>query len=433
MATIENKQVENTRINEIRSDEIQDILSQIPNWITRWGITLIFILLIAFFLISWFLKYPDKISGKITITTEEPVIKLFNKTNGYISKLHKNDKIYVRKGDVIAEVTNPTNQTTINYLKKVISAPESLVIDTSLVLGNLQVPFSDLVNYRKQYNILENNRFRKKFVTNLKQKISYNNQLASIVQEELRLSEKEFLNATQKFHSDSLLYSNKIISKNEFFLNQTEFLKKKRLISNTKKSYLQLKVAISEYERQLNKLEEEYFNQKAQLLTNINSSKNLILSYIQEWQQVYTISSPIDGQLSHLKPLMENQFIESQKPLFAIIPKDKNFIGFMEISSKGYGNVKIGQRINIKLDKYPYHEFGILIGEVHDLSAISTTKSDKELEKTYLIKVKLPQSLITTYMKEIAYSPEMSGSADIITDDLRIIQRMFNNLRTLFN
>jgi hypothetical protein len=44
---------------EIRSEEVQEIISHMPNWIVRWGITVIFASLVVLLSISWFIKYPD--------------------------------------------------------------------------------------------------------------------------------------------------------------------------------------------------------------------------------------------------------------------------------------------------------------------------------------------------------------------------------------
>ena len=44
---------------ELRSDEVQDILSKIPNWMIRYGSTLFFALLLLVLSLSWIIKYPD--------------------------------------------------------------------------------------------------------------------------------------------------------------------------------------------------------------------------------------------------------------------------------------------------------------------------------------------------------------------------------------
>ena len=54
---------------EIRSEEVQEIISHVPNWIIRWGITMIFIVFLILLSISWFVEYPDIIKAKVVLTT----------------------------------------------------------------------------------------------------------------------------------------------------------------------------------------------------------------------------------------------------------------------------------------------------------------------------------------------------------------------------
>ena len=46
-------------------------------------------------------------------------------------------------------------------------------------------------------------------------------------------------------------------------------------------------------------------------------------------------------------------------------------------------------------------------------------------EGQYFVKVTLPKKLLTSYNKEIDFKQEMRGSAEIITEDLRLIERLF--------
>ena len=81
--------------------------------------------------------------------------------------------------------------------------------------------------------------------------------------------------------------------------------------------------------------------------------------------------------------------------------------------------------MQIKLLNYPSDEFGELNGKV---KSISLTPDE---EGNYLINVELPQNLKTTYGKTIAFRQEMKGTADIVTEDLRLIERFFYQLRNI--
>ena len=75
---------------------------------------------------------------------------------------------------------------------------------------------------------------------------------------------------------------------------------------------------------------------------------------------------------------------------------------------------------------YPDREFGIIKGVI---KAISLTP-DKD--GNLLINVSLPKGLETSYKKQITFQQEMSGSVDIVTEDLRLIERLLYQFRDLF-
>ena len=49
-----------------------------------------------------------------------------------------------------------------------------------------------------------------------------------------------------------------------------------------------------------------------------------------------------------------------------------------------------------------------------------------------LIDVSLPNGLTTSYNKQIVFQQEMSGTADIVTKDLRLLERLLYQFRDVF-
>tara|TARA_B100000508_G_C11374570_1_gene235440 strand:+ start:398 stop:757 length:360 start_codon:yes stop_codon:yes gene_type:complete len=101
---------------EVRSEEVQEVLSHIPSWMVRWGITLIFVLILLVISLSWFIKYPDLIQGQVVLTSEQPPSRLVSQTNGYIEKLFIENDTKVNKGKIVAEIKNPINKASIDSL-----------------------------------------------------------------------------------------------------------------------------------------------------------------------------------------------------------------------------------------------------------------------------------------------------------------------------
>jgi HlyD family type I secretion membrane fusion protein len=428
----------------IRSDEVQEILSAVPNWMIRWGISLIFGLILMLVFISWFIKYPDVIEGHAIITTTEPPAKLVSKSSGYIEELYLKDNSTIKKGAIIAEITNPTNVESIIFLDSLISNfPINQIKNNSisfvltqltnknLLLGNELPEFNNFVTTLTELNALLTDKYYQNTIQNFNQQIDYNNRLASITKEQLNLLNQEIKNANEKFKADSILYQKGYTAKHDFFKNQSELIAKKQELANLKKTYVNYKISVTNYLKQKDEATQQFEQQKRTLNTNISANIKSIKNYINTWQQNYTFTSPIDGKLTYLSNLTENQFIKTSTTLFAVVPNNQNYIGQITIPTQGFGKVAKGQKVRVKLNNYPYQEFGQLIGEITDISLIPTAIS--ETQNAYFITIKLPQDLITTYKKEITFTPEMTGTAEIITEDLRLLERIFNKFRKVLD
>lgn len=90
------------------------------------------------------------------------------------------------------------------------------------------------------------------------------------------------------------------------------------------------------------------------------------------------------------------------------------------------GKLKIGQIVNIKLNNYAYQEYGMLKGNVKNISVMPQ-------KETIAIEVALADNLTTTYHKLLDYKEEMEGTADIITEELSVFERVFYQFRKLIN
>lgn len=134
----------------------------------------------------------------------------------------------------------------------------------------------------------------------------------------------------------------------------------------------------------------------------------------------YVLNSKIEGTVSFLNYWSKSQTVNQGDLVFTILPAEKSsFIAKLKTPAQNLGKVKIGQTVNIKLQNYPDYEFGVLKGTVNHISEITNK------EGFYTIDVTLPEKLITSYNKVIEFKQEMRGSAEIVTEDLRLIQRFF--------
>lgn len=103
---------------------------------------------------------------------------------------------------------------------------------------------------------------------------------------------------------------------------------------------------------------------------------------------------------------------------------DQVIIGRATLSGEGFGKTKLGMRVVIRLDGYPAQQYGALEGRVSNLSALPQ-------KEEYLIEVRLPNTLHTSYGQFIPFRQEMAGQARIVTEERRVLERIFDRLHDL--
>lgn len=429
------EQREHDKDIDIRSEEVQEILSHVPSWMIRWGISLIFGVILLFLFLSWLIRYPDVIEGTATLTTASPPVKLVVKSSGEVQELSVPENTLVQTNQVIASIKSTLSNEAHGFLRNEIplirkafemNTLEKLNLkSSSLVFGDLQQNFNTLSTAIKNYAYLLNENNTAFNIANTSKQITNQKALQEFITKQLNSSYKLLQNAETKFKADRTLYEKGIISQAELFERERTYETALNEINNLEKSKISIAITITDLEKTLNDLRFNFEQEKKHLLAEIETNLSSIENALATWNQTYQLTSPIKGRLSYLQAVSENQFIEQGKELFAIIPENQDFIAHLTISKAGYGKVKVGQKAMLKLDNYPSHEYGQLVGKVQSVSLIPN-------EDSYLVKVKLNNALRSTYHKELKYTPEMTGTVEIITEDLRISDRIFNKLRQVF-
>ena len=99
---LEVTEAEADQIN-LRSDEVKEIMGQIPRRIIRYGMSMIAIVLFCVLVFSFFFKYPDVITGKFYLQTANPPAFLLARSSGKIQSLLVTDEDSVQEGILISD------------------------------------------------------------------------------------------------------------------------------------------------------------------------------------------------------------------------------------------------------------------------------------------------------------------------------------------
>ncbi|MCL2098559.1 MAG: hypothetical protein FWH23_07380 [Bacteroidales bacterium] len=105
------------------------------------------------------------------------------------------------------------------------------------------------------------------------------------------------------------------------------------------------------------------------------------------------------------------------------------FKGKIYLPPQGTGKIKAGQTVNVKLDNFPYMEYGMIKLQVKNAALVSIMRNG---ELRYILEVDFLDVLQTNYGKILTFSQEMQGTAEIVTDDLRLLDRFLRPIKALW-
>ena len=417
---------------KIYSEEIRDVLSDPPAAILRWGNTLLLGFVIVLLLLSWIIKYPDIVSTAIVITTNVPPEKVVAKISGKIEAVLIHDRAIVHENIPLAIIQNSANYKDIFLLKSEIQEYlNSNKFDfekfKNTQLGDIENAFS---LFHAAYVANELNFSLQPFQVEGKAQNLENIQIAarlSILQQQKSINESELKLQKSDVNRYEILFNKGVVSAQDFENKKLAYLQ-------AEKSYQGLLSSISQLKSNLiDNMRSNKGTKIAETKEGVNLDSNKMQSFyqlkkiIKDWELAYVLKSSIEGQVSFLQIWTENQTITAGDNVFSVIPTiEKGYIGKLKAPALNSGKIKVGQDVNIRLANFPDRQFGMLNGKINTISL--TPDKDGNL----LIDVSLSQKLKTSYHKTIPFQQEMTGSAEIVTEDLRLIERLLYQFRDVF-
>ena len=418
---------------ELRSEEVQEVMGQIPAWIVRWGITLLFIVVLALLVGSYFFKYPDVITTEMTLTSRHPVAQIVARTSGKISKLYVTDGEKVKPGALLAIVQNPASTEDTYRLKDILlehqaepdRLSELLSGKAEFVLGEMQSVYVGLLtSLHECKNYRELDYYPKKIAAVRDQidkySVYYRNQLRQrqVVKEQYEI-------ACKQYERDSSLFSRQVISPFEYETAKNVLLQNRYSLVGANAALENMKIEIGQLEESLLDLQLQQAEKESLLLHNYRTAMEELLNVIGSWELNYCLRSPIEGRVTFTKYWNENQFVISGEDVFSVVPEEEErLIGRASLPVQRSGKVELTQRVIVRFANFPDQEFGIVNGIVSAISMVPT-------EDNYMVEIAFPDGLTTNYGKNLPVSHEMKATAEIVTDDLRLIERFFQPLKKI--
>jgi HlyD family secretion protein len=420
---------------ELRSESVQEILSRPPKWIVRWGITIVFFVVITLIVGSWFFKYPDIVSAEITLTTENPPAPVLAKTTGRIQKLFVSDKDLVTKNRVVGVIENPGTYESVEKLIKSLSEFQGNfmqgenynLVNNTYVLGDIQTYYSNFYKNIDEYNkSIKLDYHNRKIELYERELQKYDLYLVNI-KSQTNIVKEEFQIIKKQYNRDSILFNQELLSQSDFEKSKSVLLSKFYNYEQSKLTITNTEIQIENLNQSILELKLQHEKQTSDQVIYIQESYQNLITAIDVWKYRFVLIAPTAGIVTFNSFWNENQTVKIGETVLTVIPKDEGkLIGKVQLTFQGAGKVKEGQTANIQFANYPYMEFGMVKGIIKSISLAPNNDY-------YTAEIELPNGLKTFYGIDLDFKQEMKGMAEIITEEIRLLERMVRPLRYILN
>ena len=333
----------------------------------------------------------------------------------------------MKEGDWLAIMENHANTEDVVYLAKALerfevdvdSLDKALSQYKELSLGDMQAAYSGFlsalhacVNYRAigYYS-------QKK--ASIHKQIALYRAYYNEIERQLQTLLEQYALAEQQYARDSLLYSQSVISSYEHETARASMLQSRYSLEGAVASVENFKIRIGEQEQVLLDLTLEQNEKEFMLRQDLQTAREQLLNSIHEWRLRYCLITPVEGIVTFTKYWNDNQYISSGEIAFTIVPQSEGrLVGKVQVPIVRSGKVKRGQRVIVRFSNFPDQEFGVVNGVVSNISLVPS-------DEYYTADIHFPKGLRTNYGIDLPVSQEMRATAEIVTEELRLIERFF--------
>ncbi len=424
-----------TQFTELRAEEVQELLTRPPKWLLRWGITVVFAVLTLVFAGSWVVHYPDLLKASFVLTATNAPKALLTHTDGKLTRLFVREGQAVRTGEVLAYLESTASHADVLRLSGQLArawpvansgnleAIDRLNLTHYHRLGELQNAYQTFAQAHSQLRAYLAGGFYPKKRAILQQELADLQALSQNLGQQQMLHEQDQRLAEQDYAIQQQLADQKVIAPLDLKREESKAISRKLPAQQIASALISNQTAQRAKQKELLELDKQVTEQHDTFLQALNT----LQSAADAWKTKYVVVAPVAGRVYFSSMLQENQPVALNQELFSVAPPTADYYGELRIPQQNAGKVAIGQAVLIKLAGYPYQEYGAIRGQITAIAQIPLKDS------VFLARVQLPSGLKTSYGNTLAYKTGMTATADIITTDSRLLEKLFYQLRKVLN
>jgi multidrug resistance efflux pump len=417
-----------TIVNQ-RSELAQEIISRRPDLIERSALYIFLGILLLILVASWFVKYPDIIEARATLTAENAPKEIVAKQTGRLMRLFVHNNQRINNGQIIGWLESTASHEEVLELSRQIDSSivllnlnrtdmlPAMISKNYNSLGELQQGYQQFISSWQLFNDYRINGFYTKKKNALENDISSLEKTKQTIQIQKDLAEQDIKLAKESFDMNKKLFDEKVLTKEEYRTQDSKYVNRQMAIPQLEGSILANETQTRDKFKEIDQLNHDFSQQTIIFRQSLQSLKSLI----DDWIRRFVLQSPVNGTVSFIIPLQENQYLQAGKLLGYINPIDSHFYAETTLPQYNFGKIDTGLSVQLRFDAYPYQEMGFVEGRIDYISSIPS-------DSGFLATIKLRRGLVTNNDKSIPYKNGLKAQALIVTKNMRLADRLFYNI-----
>ena len=136
--------IKTDKIELNRSEQIKDIVGRMPVNGVKWVLLIVLLLVLSMIIFGYVVKYPEIVSGPITITTNKAPVILVAKNTGRLRLLGNTTRMSVKAGEVFALFQNTTNLKDLLHVDSLLQNLSEITYPDSAISFSLNLNLGEL-------------------------------------------------------------------------------------------------------------------------------------------------------------------------------------------------------------------------------------------------------------------------------------------------
>lgn len=416
------------------SEEVTEIITTVPSWILRRGITLILLVLLSIILLSAFIHYPDVVKTSLKVNSLNSPKGVLAHQSGKLVKILVKENQQVQNKQPLAFIESTAKHSDVILLAEKLQQlgqqlnqnqvlSEKSFLGNSLNLGELQGSYQSFYQEYLQFINTQNGGFYLTQKAYLQKDLVEIKKLQEQIHQQQKIQEQEYANAVEEYNAYKTLKKNNVVSNNEFKQQENKYLASKYPLQQSTTALLNNNTSYMAKQKEIATLDNTIREQQAKFRQALNS----MINETESWLMKYVVLAPTAGKVGFAGILQENQNVNTNQELFIINPENTNFFGEVQIPQYNMGKVALGQRTLIKLRSYPFEEYGVINGKISYITDVAVKDS------VFVAKIDFGKFEQKNPEHPIVLKPGMVADAEIITRESSLLQRFLRNMTKMLN